>query len=312
VASFLARTGPRAVRGSHLTEGDFLAARIVEEQEHQIHDQVRTRAYLANALRTAGRIPEAAAAWHDIDTLLRPERWFLPPPDALMGEVHSLRAAFQQDIGELGAAEASVLQAQDLLRRAGDEEGAAIQRVQRMAILYDDGRPEEVLQVRADVFELPIWLRPYWRHTVAAAYVDLGLVEEARRVYQQLDPPETPRAKAAHELLRANLLCLEGATAAALLAYRSAQRQYKVVGSSGEVLIALLGEVMVLCEEGQVDEACSLVARGTPLVSSVPDPAVQAAFQVVFRAAQAGTLTRQALSACVVAARRARKKSLRG
>jgi tetratricopeptide (TPR) repeat protein len=309
VTSLLARSGPRAARREHLGEEDFLAARVVEEQEHQIHDQVRTRAYLANALRTAGRVLEAAAVWRAIDALLKPERWFLPPPDALMGEVHSLRAAFQQDTGELQEAERSVLQALDLLRRAGDEEGAAIQRVQRLAILYDDNRSPLALMVRGEVEELPPWLRPYWHHTVAAAYVDLHLAEHARQHYQKLDPPETPRAKAAHELLRANLLCLEGKRTEALQAYRSAQRQYKVVGSAGEVLIALLGEVLVLFEEGQVDEACSLVSRGTPLVSAVPDPAVQAAFQVVFRAARAGTLTRQALRACVVTARRARKKS---
>ena len=308
VAPFREKPGEQGRDRTRLREEDFLGGRTVTEGEHQLHDRVRTRAYLANALRTVGRLDAAAEIFRQVDRLLAPELWFLPAPDSLIGEVCSLRAAFHQDIGDLPEAEASATRAYQLLSRAGNVEGAAIQRVQLMAILYDDGRPQEVLRQRGNLREVPDWLHSYWRHTVAAAYADLGLVAPARRHYERLESPDTPRAKAAFTLLKANILRLEGESSAAQEAFQSAQRLYSVVGSPGEVLLALIGEALMLCHDSRLDDACSLVVGGTPLVSAVPDRRVIAAFKVVFDAARSGVLTTKALQAFALAARRARKK----
>ena len=163
--------------------------------------KLRIRAHEANALRVAGDLPAAEAAFSALHrTLERGE----PPAIAVTAELASLEASLRLDQRRLPEAEALLERAAAFYRREGDEKGLAKVVMQRGMVLRIAGDAQRALPCFETAIEATdpdadpeLAISP--RHSLVLCLCDLGRPEDARALldryrplYQRLDLPLAP------------------------------------------------------------------------------------------------------------------------
>ena len=257
---------------------------------------IEARAHLANSLRVAGRLREAAALHANVEKLLATSA-----DPLLHAEVASFGGSLAKDQRRFAAAERAMERAL-LLYRHLDETGAVGRvLVQKSILLHHQGRTEEALElVREAVEHLDpevnerLWL--CGQHNVAWYLVELGRPEEARQVMLQ-SLPFYRRFQGCASQLR--LLWLEGKIAEALgdpeaaeAAYERVQQGFLERGLGYDAALVMLDRAGLALGQGDLPAVQRLSREAMPLFEAQEiHPEAFTALLLFTRAAAAQAVT---------------------
>jgi len=260
--------------------------------------RVRAAAHRANALRIAGDLPAADAAFVELRAELAARPLAEPAAEA---EVASLEVSLRLDQRDLAQAEGLLERALLLYREAGDDEGAARVVVHQAMLLNERGRPTEALECLDGVgAQLELADDLYQLTTAATLRVlclcELQCWEDADRIlasnldaYEALDDPH---AAAVLRNLQGRIALGQARYDDAIEAFSSSRDACLVVERIYDAALSSLDLACVYLEAGRAADLKRLAAE---LVAAFSSRAIGretlAALRLLARAIKAGELS---------------------